>query len=259
MLDRINEWRVVLLVPPKGPLEALEAAEARRKFHQFGTAAVLVVGSALAVLLWLIPKQFHDPEEARVIMFAFITGLLTIGLSAPVIGRLRREEKTRVEALRDKERELGGEELHRSVEELLDLQKILDEELDKKISRVEEEIPEGRLPQQINWADEKPVDEEAPTPRAAPDRLLLSWVNLRNADLQGEDFRGAVLQGADLRGARLDSADLREADLRDCRLEGASLDGVIYDRNTIWPASIDRKALETMRPETAPKDEADAG
>jgi hypothetical protein len=189
-----------------------------------GTAIVLFVGTALAVLVWLIPKQFHDQQEARVIMLAFITGPLAILLSVRVMRRLSREEKVRVRAVRQKECELR-EEAKMSPEELLDLQK----------------------------------NEGTQTALAAPDRLLLSWVNLRDADLRKQDLRGAVLRGADLRGARLDSADLREADLRDCRLEGASLDGVISDDTTIWPASIDRRALETFRPGTAAEKESDAG
>lgn len=243
---------------PNDPFEALRAAEARRRFHQFGTVAVLLAGVAFAVLLWSIPKQFHDQGEARIIMLAFITGLLAIALSIPVMGRLKREEAVRIKAVRKKEQELRGEALRRTVDEVRDRQRIVGEQSEQQ-SSLGEEISEGRWPRKLRWtiarrADEK-AGEGAPNSRATLDRLSLSWVNLRNADLRGEDFRGAVLQGADLRGARLDSADLRKADLRDCRLEGASLDGVIYDRTTIWPASLDRKALETMRPEK----KADAG
>lgn len=235
LFDWVSGWRQVSLKPPTGPFEALEAAEARRRFHQTGTAVAIVVGAAAVALVWLFPKLFHDPEEARVITLAFITGLLTIGSSVPIMARLWREEDARVEALHRKERDLRDEGLQMRVE-----------------------APEGWSPRKFGRATRTRPEKLERSSRANPDRLLLSWVNLRDADLRGEDFQGAVLRGADLRGARLDTADLRGADLRDCRLEGASLAGVIYDSETVWPASIDRKALETMWPETAvPKEKAD--
>jgi hypothetical protein len=240
ILNRFRNWRRVLVDPPNDPLKALEAAEARRRFHQLGTAAVLGMGIVLALLVWWIPKHFHDPQEARVIMLAFISGPLAIGLSVPIMRRLSREEKARVRAVRQKECELRGEAPRMSAEDSVDFRK-------------ESEEPVERI------SPAEKAEEKGPTPPAAPDRLLLSYVSLRNADLRDEDLRGAVLRGADLRGARLDSANLSGADLSDSRLEGASLDGVIYDEATIWPASIDRRALETIGPEAAPEKGSDAG
>jgi hypothetical protein len=239
IIDRIKAWQRVLTDPPNDPLEALKAAEARRRLHQSGTAAVLGVGIVFSFLVWWIPTHFHEPQEARVIVLAFITGPVAIGLSVPVMRRLGREERARARAVRQKECELR-EGARISAEKSGDFRNEPEEPLER-ISPAEK------------------TEEEAPTPPTAPDRLFLSYVNLRNADLREEDLRGAVLRGADLRGARLDSANLREADLRDCRLEGASLEGAIYDRTTIWPASIDRRALETIGPEAVPEKESDAG
>lgn len=216
ILDQLRRRRETLSNPPKSPLEALEAAEARRRLHQWGTVLAIVVGCALAAAVWLIPKLFHDPREARVVVLAFITGPVAIGFSIPVMARLRREERTRLKGIKRTEVVLRNEK--RGAEEFA----------------------------------------QEPTAPGAADRLLLSWVNLRDADLRGQNFRGAVLRGADLRGAILDTADLRGADLSDCRLEGASLRDIDSDAETIWPASIDRRALETMSPETSPEEKPDA-
>jgi hypothetical protein len=258
ILSWIDDWRATRANPPQSPLEALEAAEAHRKFHQYGTATVLLVGAILAAAVWLIPTLFHDPTEARVITLAFITGPLAIALSIPVMARLRQEEETRVEGIEKSRTELTSKE-----EEAQEaVRKRFEEWLEENVVALRKDDPGPGLPREFRPVIDPAVfgilGEEEPTEPSAADRLVLSWVDLRNADLRGQNFRGALLRGADLRGATLDSADLRGADLGDSRLEGASLHRVRYDINTIWPASIDRRALETMSPEETSEEEPDA-
>jgi len=75
------------------------------------------------------------------------------------------------------------------------------------------------------------------------ERVVLSGIDLRFADLKGAtltgaDLRHAKLQGADLRDANLSACNLESADLTDCDLRGARLDGAVLVRARLVRANL---------------------
>jgi hypothetical protein len=81
------------------------------------------------------------------------------------------------------------------------------------------------------------------------ERVVLSGIDLRYADLKGAvlaraDLRHAKLQGADLRDADLSSSNLESADLTDCDLRGAKLDGAVLVRARLVNANLTGASLK---------------
>ena len=81
------------------------------------------------------------------------------------------------------------------------------------------------------------------------ERVVLTGVDLRYADLQGctltkADLRNAKLVGADLRKANLAGALLNGADLTDCDLRGAVLDGAHFARCKLRHANLSGASLK---------------
>lgn len=82
-----------------------------------------------------------------------------------------------------------------------------------------------------------------PSDLAGPERVVLSGIDLKFADLQGStltraDLRHANLRGANLRNANLASANFENADLSDCDLRGAVLDGADFSRAKLVSANL---------------------
>ncbi len=69
-------------------------------------------------------------------------------------------------------------------------------------------------------------------------RANLNSADLNNADLSHADLTGAGLFQADLTGADMSAAVLTGANLTGAQLTRASLGGIVYDRNTKWPAGF---------------------
>lgn len=81
------------------------------------------------------------------------------------------------------------------------------------------------------------------------ERVVLSGIDLRFANLKGAnlsraDLRHAKLQGADLRDANLSSCNLESADLTDCDLRGANLDGAVLVRTRLVNANLTGASLK---------------
>ena len=76
--------------------------------------------------------------------------------------------------------------------------------------------------------------------------------NLSNADLTNADLSKADLSGANLSGANLTGANLANADLTNVDFTGGNLSGAIFDRSNIKGAvfsgaTLDQKALTSLR------------
>ncbi len=88
-----------------------------------------------------------------------------------------------------------------------------------------------------------------PADLAGDERIILSGVDWRFADLQGcilvrADLRHAKMQGANLRSANLSGANLSGADLTDSDLRGAILDGAILARASLVKANLSGASLK---------------
>ncbi len=88
-----------------------------------------------------------------------------------------------------------------------------------------------------------------PADLSGDDRVVLTGVDLKLADLQGTnlvraDLRNAQLQGANLRNANLTSANLAGADLTDCDLRGAILDRGNFSRTRLVSANLSGASLK---------------
>ncbi|MEQ1752591.1 MAG: pentapeptide repeat-containing protein [Micropepsaceae bacterium] len=88
-----------------------------------------------------------------------------------------------------------------------------------------------------------------PSDLAGDERVVLSGINLKFADVQGcnlarADLRHAKLQGANLRNANLSSVNFEGADLTDCDLRGAVLDGAVLARVRLVNANLTGASLK---------------
>ncbi len=81
------------------------------------------------------------------------------------------------------------------------------------------------------------------------ERVILTGVDWKFADLQGAtltraDLRHARLTGANLRNANLAGALLNAADLTDCDLRGANLDGAQFARASLARANLSGASMK---------------
>lgn len=88
-----------------------------------------------------------------------------------------------------------------------------------------------------------------PSDLVGVERVVLSGIDLRFANMKGAnlaraDLRHAKLQGADLRDANLSSCNLENADLTDCDLRGANLDGAVLVRTRLVNANLTGASLK---------------
>ena len=88
-----------------------------------------------------------------------------------------------------------------------------------------------------------------PADLVGEERVILSGVNWRFADLQGcilarADLRQAQLQGANLRSANLSGVNLSGADLTDSDMRGATLDGAILARATLVNTNLSGASMK---------------
>ena len=88
-----------------------------------------------------------------------------------------------------------------------------------------------------------------PADLVGDERVVLSGIDLRFADLQGctltrADLRRAHLQGANLRNANLAGVNFENADLTDCDLRNAVLDGADLSRARLVNANLTGASLK---------------
>ena len=76
---------------------------------------------------------------------------------------------------------------------------------------------------------------DARLPRANLSSVDLTQANLRGANLYGANLEGANLRDANLEDANLPYANLSGANLSGANRQGADLEGVVYNRDTVWP------------------------
>lgn len=88
-----------------------------------------------------------------------------------------------------------------------------------------------------------------PADLVGEERVVLTGVDWKFADLQGAtltraDLRHARLTGANLRNANLAGALLNAADLTDCDLRGANLDGAQFARASLARANLSGASMK---------------
>jgi uncharacterized protein YjbI with pentapeptide repeats len=83
--------------------------------------------------------------------------------------------------------------------------------------------------------------------RAGIERLDLSYIIVRNADLRGVDLSNVVLLGAVLDGSNLRTAKFRGADLRSASLNDADLRGADFEHADLSGAHLSRADLAEAR------------
>ena len=88
-----------------------------------------------------------------------------------------------------------------------------------------------------------------PSDLVGEERVILSGVDLKFADMQGcnlarADLRHARLQGANFRNANLAAVNFEGADLTDCDLRGAVLDGAVLARARLVNANLSGASLK---------------